>query len=79
MKIWVTKYALTTGIFSADAEVNSGVAIVPMFRVPTQYFHGNDWHETPEAALARAEEMRKKRIIALNRNIAKLQNLEFKA
>ena len=39
--------------------------------------HGKDWHRTPEAALARAEEMRLAKIESLKKSIKKLEGLKF--
>ena len=76
IKAWVTKYALTTGIKLVDGEVCNGT----MLSYDTySYAHGNDWHRTPEAALERAEEMRKAKIGSLRKSLAKMQRLEFKA
>lgn len=74
---WVTKYALTNGILLEKGEVcnyTSGT----MFSYGTfGHAHGNDWHRTPEAAIARAEEMRKKKIESLKKQIAKLEKMTF--
>lgn len=43
------------------------------------YFHGNDWHRTPEDALARAEEMRKAKLLSLKNQIQKLEAMTFVA
>jgi hypothetical protein len=41
--------------------------------------HKPDWHTTPEAAIARAEEMRTKKIASLKKQIAKLEAMTFSA
>jgi hypothetical protein len=38
-----------------------------------------DWHRTPEAALARAEEMRRDKIASLKKILAKLEAIKFSA
>lgn len=43
----------------------------------TLYAFGNEWHRTPEAALARAEDMRAKKIASLRKSIAKLESIVF--
>lgn len=40
--------------------------------------YGKDWHRTPEAAIARAEEMRAEKIASLKKQIERLMKLEFK-
>jgi hypothetical protein len=76
---WVTKHALTRGILTVDAEVYDDGCISwrgsSMF---VQYAHGKDWHRTQAAALARAEEMRAKKIASLRKKIAALKRLQFK-
>lgn len=79
---WVTKWALTQGILKVRAEVclstdPSGDMISWCTRNDftwRDYAHkkGRDWHRTAEAAVARAEAMRKKRIASLRKVIAKL-------
>jgi hypothetical protein len=82
-RIWITKYALTSGIFEADAEVeknSDGMAVVPKnYETGTyaQYFHGKDWHLTREGALTRAEEMRVKKITSLKKQLKKLEEMNF--
>ena len=83
IKAWITKYALTTGIQVADGEVchevNSKMFIDSKMCTFGSFnsVHRQDWHRTPEAALARAEEMRKCRIKSLKKSIAKLEALKF--
>jgi hypothetical protein len=71
-KIYVTKYALTSGIFSVDGEISEDGTMASYMKSSTwfkEYAHGNDFHLTKESALSRAEEMR----------ITKLQSLDAKA
>ena len=39
--------------------------------------HGKDWHRTPEAAIARAEEMRAAKIAAMRKHLTKLERMVF--
>lgn len=78
-KIWVTKYALTSGIFEAEAEIEDQygrMASIPSRRYFTA-FHGNDWHRTLTEANKRAEEMRLKKISSLKKQLKKLEELKF--
>ncbi len=84
MKIWVTKYALTTGIISSEAaeiceETPTMIVFPACGSVYARYFHGEgkDWHRTKEAAVARAEAMRVAKIASLRKSIAKLEKLKF--
>lgn len=79
--VWITRYALTSGVEKARANrcghINPDMIAVRR-GTQTVYFHGKDWHETEKAALDRANQMRLKKIAALEKQIAKLQKLEFK-
>jgi hypothetical protein len=81
MKVYITKYALTQGIYEAEAERCTDISPTMIeLRNPgyvTETFHGNDWHETKEEAVARAEEMRLARVKSLEKSIAKLRKLVF--
>lgn len=81
MKVYITKYALTTGILTEDdgevSEESPGMVSCKSLGV-FAIFHGKDWHATPEAALVRAEEMRGKKIKSLEKQIAKLRVMKFK-
>ena len=79
---WVTKYALTTGIQKVIGSVRHETSSTMLrYSDPAngfkEFVHGNDWHRTPEAALARAEEMRKAKIASLKKSIAKLESMMF--
>lgn len=88
MKVWITKYALSKGIFAQEVTpcqfMNSGrVFYVPEGRPEWQREYANgegkEWHRTRESAIARAEEMRTAKIASLKKQIAKLEKMEFKA
>jgi hypothetical protein len=80
---YVTKFALTTGILKTEAEhcISSSADMIayPPTLGPSSYAHGNEWHVTLEEALARAEEMRQKKIVSLKKQIARLEKLVFDA
>lgn len=77
---YVTKYALTTGILEVEGVVCHSTSSA-MFQWKTDGFsntaHGKDWHRTREQALARAEEMRQKKIASLKKKIEQLEKLKF--
>ena len=76
---WVTRYALTSGIQLFDGEVRHNISSA-MFTYGTfGVAHGKDWHRTPEAALARAEEMRKAKIASLEKSIERIKAIKFTA
>ena len=79
---YVTKYALTSGVQQVEAEepnARYGGRMITNSRNALDGYHGEgiEWHRTPEAAFARAEEMRKAKIASLRKIIAKLEKLTF--
>jgi hypothetical protein len=82
VKAYITKYALTAGVYLADGEVaeTSDSMFVVRGKQGGEYFHGEglDWHRTWEPALDRAKEMRANKLVSLRKQIAKLESLEFK-
>ena len=80
MKAWITKYALTEGIFVVDGDLHSDRMLC--YRRGSdweQYAHGEgkDWHRTEISAITRAEQMRQAKIASLRRSIQKLEGLTF--
>lgn len=82
MKVWITKYALTSGIFEAEAKICTNISptmiSVNEDGTPNQCFHGNDWHRTVGDALSRAEEMRIARLKSLDKQAKKIAAMKFK-
>ena len=76
---WVTKYALTLGIKKVDGRINHKISSGMLCYGDGETAHGNDWHRTEAEAVARAEQMRLKKIESLNKQIAKLKKLSFTA
>jgi len=82
-KVYITKYALTTGIMYRNGEISESrpdVVFIPGNQAECtygQYFHPNEWHRTWESALKRAEEMRRRKIVSLNKQLTKLHDLKF--
>ena len=81
-KVWITKYALTDGIRLIEAKQSSQYLDMMSYGEGA-YDHahgeGREWHRTPESALRRAEEMRKKKLASLRKSIAKLEAMTFVA
>lgn len=79
-KVWVTKYALTQGLFEMNAEiVDRGVRHVYAKGV-TPSGHSlftREWVKTKEEAVAKAEKMKAARIASLKRSIKKMQEKTF--
>ena len=82
LHVWITKYALTQGIIECDAKtclstVPDGSMIEKVGGNYMDLYHKPNWHETKEAAVARAELMRKKKIASLKKSIAAMEALKF--
>ena len=79
--IWITKYALTSGL--EEVELVSIKGVWAHARWP-QGLNGevslarSEWEATKEEALARAEKMRKDRLASLRKQIAKLETQPIK-
>lgn len=80
MKIYITKYALTTGILEAEAEYTPSEKLVFIKEngdsMRTYYSYG-DYSFTLAEAIGRAEEMRTAKLLALNKQVSKLSNIDF--
>lgn len=75
MKVWITKYALTTGVFQRVVkDVGDGMVVDERSGYPA-YYHGDgrDWHRTRKSAAERVEVMRLAKLASLKKQIAKLQ------
>lgn len=82
MKIYSTKYALSSGILEHEAEETHLPTMVCIPRTDTTFsycLHGEgcQWHRTKESAVERAEAMRVAKIKALRKQIAKLEGMKF--
>jgi len=80
MLIYISKYALSEGILELQGkDVGRGMAMIPPTDTAgfTTYYKRGEWHTTREEAVARAEDMCRRRIASLRRQIAKLEKLRF--
>ncbi|WP_312836672.1 hypothetical protein [Pantoea sp.] len=79
-RIYVTKYAFTSGVFSVEAKVDEERKMAS-YKAPGDYFtayvHGNEFHLTRDDALSRAEEMRIKKLQSLDKQIKKISAMKF--
>ena len=76
-EVYITKYALTKGIFCRNAEINDGIAWIHETR-PAQLYSENEYFLTLKEAQQYAESRRQKRITFLKKQLLKIQSLEFK-
>lgn len=84
MKVWITKHALTQGIYEKDGDVCEGtdgkmIVVNPTdLRVGfTELFHRPDWHTDRRLAVIRAHEMLLKKIQSLKKQVTRLEKLDF--
>lgn len=78
MKIYISKYALSSGIFYINAEIReSGMACEIGGYHRCFHEEGKEWHETLEDALKRAEEIRLRKIASLKKQLAKYEKMRF--
>jgi hypothetical protein len=81
MKVWITKYALSSGIIVAEnaklCANSTAVSYTTGDSSYPQYAHSKDWHRSRVDAILRAEEMRRKKITSLTKQIEKLRRLDF--
>lgn len=79
MKVWITKYALTDRILEKECEDCRNGAVKETENPFPTFYHGEgeEWHKTKETAIAKAEEMRQKKIASLKKQIEKLERKKF--
>jgi len=70
-RVWVTKYALTKGVYETEVRVLDGFSAGSAVDNDNRaYFHKGDWWGTRGEALAKAKTMQKAKIASLQRQIA---------
>lgn len=83
MKVWITKYAFTQGIFSVEAEqtLASAPDMVSVKQASTynDCYHGEgrEWHRTEAAAKIKANQMVVDKIKSLKKQLKKLEKTVF--
>ncbi|MEQ9830583.1 hypothetical protein [Pectobacterium versatile] len=76
-KIYVTKYALTSGVFAIDADIDGNMAIYISTGSYLRHVHGDEFHLTPDDALADCERRRKAKIESLDKQRKKIEAMQF--
>lgn len=79
---WISKYALSTGIFVLDTDVEpKSDGYLSCFAREPRYIHHfynkREWHRTESSAIGRANEMRKTKLASLAKQIDRLKALRF--
>lgn len=84
MKIWITKYALTSGIEMIDSErmasfgINDGILSFCRYSWSApEIYNKQHWYTNEDSAKTKAENMRKNKIISLRNQITKLEAIKF--
>lgn len=75
MKIFITKYALTTGIIETETE-ETNLKSEDIIRVRSVYFWKKDYRTSLEEAQEQAQKMILARIASLERSVMKVKNLQ---
>lgn len=74
MKVWITKYALTRGLFQTEATDLGD----EMIETENQtYFHKNEWAKSKDEAIIIAELKRRNKIASLKKQLNKLEKMRF--
>lgn len=77
MKIYITKYALTSGIKEVEISPDKLSSDVVLVGDWNNYCHKGEWHKSYAEALVRANEMRQAKIKSLKRSLSKLEAMKF--
>jgi len=80
MKVFISKYALSSGIFSVEADFLESKDSVKYRRDGgsfMEFAHKNEWHSCADKAIARAEEMRIAKLKSLDKQINKYSSMIF--
>lgn len=76
--IYVTKYALSSGVFTVDAEISSEGSMASWKTNGwTEFAHGKDFWLTEAEALADCERRRQNKIKSIEKQKAKLEKMTF--
>lgn len=76
---FISKYALSTGIQEIEVEDCFRVSpdMVKFAENTIQIFHKGEWFRTREEAVVKADDMRRKKIASLEKQIKKLKGMTF--
>ena len=80
MRVFISKYALSSGIFSVEAEFLESKDSVKYRRDGgsfMEFAHKNEWHSCADKAIDRAEEMRIAKLKSLDNQAKKVSAMVF--
>ena len=79
MRVWITKYALTTGVFTAEVERSqlddAEKRIIHRQDTHSDYYLKPDWHETKKEAEQRVLVMIEAKIKSLRKSLEKYNSM----
>ena len=80
MKVWITKHALTQGIFEVEAEISENFKNICSHEngIYHTYYHKPYWYENKEDAIKHAKKLQEKMIKSLQKKIKIISEIEFK-
>lgn len=85
MKVWITKYALTKGIYEAEGEKSSFPDMIRVRvdnkGVPLSFpisFHKGEWHTCKGDAIIKANQMKENKLNSLRKMSETISNLTFR-
>lgn len=80
MKVYITKYALTQGIYEIEAKETREPDMIKNVENSLELYHGKgkEWHLSKEDAIKKAEEMKQKKIKSLKTQIEKFEKMTFR-
>ena len=75
MKRWISRYALTRGVYQASGEIPYGKAFYESGSITAMSV--GEFHKYKPDAIAAAEQMKIKKLASLDKQIKKVSLLEF--
>ena len=76
-RIFITKYALTQGIYAKTCEIVDDTMVKVSTNAWNEYYHKPDWHFNKAEAIRQALEMKRKKIVSLQKSLKKFDKLTF--
>lgn len=77
-KVWISKNALTLGIFEKEVqETHSSDMVSTVNQRWVEFYFKPYWHLTKDEAIKHADEMRIKKLQNLDKQIKKISSLKF--
>ena len=80
-KAYITKYALTKGIFEVEVEGRFDIStsmVKERGKGFSPIYHNTDWHRTKESAVEKAASMKEAKIKSLKKQLASVEAKSFK-